>query len=208
MVMALMDGRALTAGELAGVGGVTPATASGHLLKLSEGGLLIGTQQGRHRYFCLSGGDVAELVETIMCVSERVRPVRTGPRDVALRQARVCYDHLAGARAVALYDGWTAAGWIKHGSAAGLTPRGRAALTAIGIPTASLEQMRRSLCRPCLDWSERRPHLGGTLGAALLQILIEKNWVERGRERVVHFTQAGEAAWVQMAAGSRSTATV
>ena len=197
MVSALMDGRALTAGELAGVGGVAPQTASGHLSKLKEGGLLVGERQGRHRYFRLSGEDIAELVETILCVSERVRPVRTGPRDAGLREARVCYDHLAGARAVAVYEGWGAAGWIDGGS---VTARGRMALIARGLPLVALEQARRPLCRPCLDWSERRPHLGGALGAALLRMLLHEAWVDQGRGRVVRFTAAGEAAWARLSA--------
>jgi len=197
MMVALMDGRALTVSELAQAAGVALPTASGHLSKLGAAGLLSAQKQGRHRYFRLSSPDVAEALEALMGVAKRTGAVRvrTGPRDGALRTARICYDHLAGERGVALMSGLTGAGWIGDADGPAITAAGRLALGAIGIDMDALERGRRPLCRPCLDWSERRSHLGGALGAAILALTIDKGWTRRKAGRVLAFTALGSRAF-------------
>lgn len=198
MLMALMDGRALTASELAQQAGVTLQTASGHLSKLEGAGLLVVEKQGRHRYFRLSGVEVAHAIETLEGVAAltgavRVRP---GPKDPALRKARVCYDHLAGERGVAALVRLRAKGLIV-GDPDGMTitSRGRRFFTEFGIELDLLERGRRPLCLACLDWSERRHHLGGALGAALLTRFCALGWARREPDRVVAFTPRGEKAF-------------
>ena len=193
MLMALLDGRALTVSELAGAAGVALPTASGHLAKLETAGLLVAEKQGRHRYLRLSGPDVAEALEGLMSLAARTGAfrVRTGPKDAALRDARVCYDHLAGHRAVALLQGLESRGWLKG---EGLTPEGRAGLTRLGIDLQPLERARRPLCRHCLDWSERRSHLGGALGAAILDLILDRRWARREAGRVLSFSREGDLA--------------
>lgn len=197
MLTALMDGRALTVSELAAAAGVGLPTASGHLAKLDQAGLVTARKQGRHRYFALSGPDIAELIETLMGVAERTgaRRVRTGPRDAALRTARVCYDHLAGERAVTLLQGFVARGLISDDDTPMVTAEGRAFLTGMGIDLAALGSTRRPLCRTCLDWSERKSHLGGALGAAILDHVIANGWARRGTGRVIEFTPRGGSAF-------------
>src|ERR1700761_1234586 len=160
MLTALMDGRALTVSELALAGGVGLPTASGHLAKLDQAGLLVAEKQGRHRYFRLSGPDVAEVLEALMGLAQRTGAVRvrTGPRDAALRTARVCYDHLAGERAVRLMARLEEAGAITPGDAPTLTDAGARQLTKAGIALPPVGGSRRPLCRTCLDWSERKSH--------------------------------------------------
>ena len=194
MLTALMAGRALTVSELAGTAGVSLPTASGHLAKLEAAGLLLAEKQGRHRYLRLSGPDVAEVLEGLMGLAERTGAVRvrTGPRDAALREARVCYDHLAGERGVALLDGLVRRGWVDDDrDAPAVTAAGRASLDALGLDLAALERGRRPVCRHCLDWSERRGHLGGALGAAVLDLVVARRWGRREEGRVVRFTAAG-----------------
>jgi DNA-binding transcriptional ArsR family regulator len=194
MLTALMDGRALTASELAGAGGITQQTASGHLARMVEAGLLGVRKQGRHRYFSLSGVDVAEALESLMGIAERTgaTPVRAGPRDAALRHARICYDHLAGERGVALLEGLRRRGLVEGEAEIVLTAAGRQFFEAIGLDPSTLEGRRRPLCRPCLDWSERRSHLGGALGAALLDLMSSRGWLRRDEGRVLRFSPAGE----------------
>ena len=199
MLTALMGGQALTAGELAREAGVMPQTASGHLAQLLDGGLLLVAQQGRHRYFRLAGPEVAEAIEALMEMADGVaRRVRPGPRDPAMRTARVCYDHLAGARGVALFRRLCDSGTIAlDGTGIAVTERGVAALDRFGIDVAALRRNRRPLCRSCLDWSERTPHLAGALGASLLEKFFEQNWANRvPGSRVVSFTNSGEIALV------------
>lgn len=193
MLTALTDGRALSASELANVAGVTIQTASGHLTKLVAARLIEAIKQGRHRYFHLADADVAVVIEDLMGLAERsgaVR-VRTGPRDASLRAARVCYDHLAGERGVAMLTGLKRQGFVAGESKIKLTPGGRKFFTSFGIDVSALEQGRRPLCRACLDWSERRTHLGGALGAAILSRLVEQKWLRRDHGRTVVFTPAG-----------------
>lgn len=197
MLTALMDGRALTVSELAQAAGVALPTASGHLSKLDAAGLLVAEKQGRHRYYRLSDHDVAEVLEGLMGLAQRTGAVRvrSGPRDAALREARVCYDHLAGQRGVTLMRGLEDHGWIGGHTAHGLTPSGRSVLTAIGIDVQGLERGRRPVCRACLDWSERRSHLAGALGAAIFDHVLARRWARRGEGRVVAFTSAGVKAF-------------
>ncbi|MCB2099706.1 MAG: winged helix-turn-helix transcriptional regulator [Rhodobacterales bacterium] len=197
MLTALMSGRALTASELAQEAGVTPQTASSHLAKLEAGGLVTPRRQGRHRYFELSGADVAEVVESLTGLAARVGHLRLrpGPRDPALRHARVCYDHLAGDLGVRMFDGLSArqALTVRDGAIA-LTAPGRDFVAGLGIDLAGLEAARRPLCRLCVDWSERRNHLAGGLGAALLNRFYALQWARREPDsRIVTFTRRGLA---------------
>jgi DNA-binding transcriptional ArsR family regulator len=206
MLHALMDGRALTATELARVAGIAPQTASGHLARMSAGGLLAVEKQGRHRYHRLASPAVAQMMESIMQVASDLepvrRPLRVGPRDAALRAARTCYDHLAGRLGVALADGLVAGGYAELAHDAGLiTEAGMALLDRMGIDVAALSARRgnrppRLLCRPCLDWSERRPHLAGALGAALCSHGFKNGWIRRMDDtRAVAITPKGERAF-------------
>lgn len=198
MLTALMDGRALTASELAEAGGITPQTASGHLARLVEAGLLGVRKQGRHRYFSLSGADVANALEGLMGLAQRTGavPSRTGPRDAALRHARICYDHLAGERGVALLASLRRRGFVAgEEESLRLSEPGRDFLVSLGLDLPALEGRRRPLCRACLDWSERRDHLGGSLGAALFELMAERGWLCRGEGRVLRFSPAGVSAF-------------
>lgn len=197
MLIALMDGRALTASELAQAGGIMLPTASGHLSRLVEAGLLVVRKQGRHRYFALSGTDVADAVEALMGLAQRTGavPVRTGPRHAALREARVCYDHLAGERGVALLESLYRRGFVEGAGDVVLTEAGRAYVTGLGVDLDRLAGSRRPICRTCLDWSERRAHLGGALGAALLDLMDARGWLRREEGRVLRFSSAGALAF-------------
>jgi DNA-binding transcriptional ArsR family regulator len=195
MLSALLSGAALTASELALEGGVGLPTASSHLAKLTEGGLVTVTTQGRHRYFALAGPEVASMLEAIQGVAASVGPkrARPGPRDGAMREARVCYDHLAGEKGVALFDHLAGRRLISVSSHdVGLTESGRDWFAAFGVDVAALEKKRRPLCRACLDWSVRRSHLAGSLGAATLERMFELRWARReSGSRAVRFTPAG-----------------
>jgi DNA-binding transcriptional ArsR family regulator len=193
ILTALMDGRALTVSELAEAAGVTIQTASGHLSKLDAANLLTAEKQGRHRYFRLSGPDVAQVLEALMGLAQRTGAtrVRTGPKDAALRSARVCYDHLAGERGVAMLNGALRRGLIEGGHDLTLTDKGRVFFADFGIDLSRLEKGRRPVCRACLDWSERHSHLGGALGAGILSTMIDRIWVRRDTGRVLTFTCEG-----------------
>jgi DNA-binding transcriptional ArsR family regulator len=194
MLAALLSGKALTATELAGEAGVTAQTASSHLAKLASGGLIAGVKQGRHRYFRLADADVADMLEKMMGVAARAGHLRArpGPSDPAVRKARVCYDHLAGEKGVALFDALAAGGHIADGGAR-LTKRGARFMRDFGIDLEALAAGRRPLCKSCLDWSQRRSHLAGGLGAALLSQIYAQGWARRDRNsRAVIFTSQGE----------------
>ena len=203
MLTALLGGQALTASELATEAGVTPQTASAHLSRLSEGGLVTSLRQGRHRYFTLADDGIAHMLEAIMGVAARSGHlrVRPGPRDPALRLARICYDHLAGELGVRLLDGLVAARRIARRSGAlHLTTRGATFLRELRIDPQRLMRGKRPLCRACLDWSMRRHHLGGAIGAALFEQFEAQQWIERDSEsRVVRITRRGEAAFARIA---------
>ncbi|RPI34641.1 MAG: MarR family transcriptional regulator [Hyphomicrobiaceae bacterium] len=202
MLHALMDGRALTASELARAAGVTPQTASGHLQRLTAVGLLGVHRQGRFRYYRLATVSVARMLESIMLVAAELAPdqrrLSVGPKDRALRKARTCYDHFAGRLGVALADAFIARGYVELTSEAGLLSQaGIAFLADIGInPEPMLLRTKRSkrvLCRPCLDWSERRLHLGGAVGAAICSHSMAKGWTRRLQgTRAVLITVKGE----------------
>lgn len=202
MLHALMDGRALTAGELAAAAGITAPTASGHLARLTAAGLVVVAKQGRHRYHRLATPAVAAMLESVMQVAAGARvPARapTGPKDAAMRLARTCYDHLAGHLAVALADALQARGYVELGPDAGVvTPAGEAFFDELGLALdrAAGRRTRRVFCRPCLDWSERRPHLAGMLGAALCTSSLERGWIRRRSEsRAVLVTPEGRRAY-------------
>ena len=198
MLAALLSGKALTLSELAGEAGVTLQTASSHLSKLEAGGLVTGVRQGRHRYFRLGDAEVAAMLEKMMDVAARTGHLRTrpGPADPALRKARVCYDHLAGEMGVALFDSLKSHGRIVERGELRLTRRGEAFLADFGIDVAALARQRRPLCRSCLDWSMRRHHLSGSVGAALLARLYALGWAAPAREgRAIVFTRGGEQSF-------------
>jgi DNA-binding transcriptional ArsR family regulator len=199
MLSALMGGIALTASELALEAGVTPPTASSHLARLVEGGLLTVASQGRHRYYALSGTEVASMLESIAGVAASVGPQRTrpGPRDSAMREARVCYDHLAGERGVAMLDSFTRRGFVAgENGTMRMTGSGAAFFADLGIDVQALEKARRPVCHACLDWSVRRSHLAGALGAALLDKILDEKWARREPgSRVMRFSPPGRRAF-------------
>jgi DNA-binding transcriptional ArsR family regulator len=202
MLAALSGGMALTASELAGEAGVTLQTASSHLAKLERAGLISATPQGRHRYFRLADNDVAQMLESIMNVAARTGQMRTrpGPCDPALRRARICYDHLAGEMGVGLLDGLVGKECVvRERDELRLTQAGIAFMTNLRIDIDQLSNQRRPLCRPCLDWSMRRHHLGGALGAALLKKFQELRWIARiGESRALRFTPSGEIQFLKI----------
>jgi DNA-binding transcriptional ArsR family regulator len=198
MLTALLNGEALTASELALEAGVTKQTGSAHLAKLADARLVAVEAQGRHRYYRLADADVAGLLETLMGVAARAKALRTrpGPKEPALRRARVCYDHLAGELGVALFDSFLKNKWIAPGpeKTYALTRLGRAKVSTFSVEIEDLEAGARPLCRACLDWSVRRHHLAGALGAAILDSILERRWARQRRgSRVLEFTPAGEA---------------
>ncbi|MBK1841312.1 helix-turn-helix transcriptional regulator [Azospirillum sp. YIM B02556] len=195
ILSALMGGQALTAGELAWHAGVGAPTTSGHLAKLSEAGLLAVERQGRHRYYRLASPDIAQVMESLMAVAtagpRRHRP--PGPKDEALRTARTCYDHLAGRLGTTLADRMNERGLVILGDGGALvTGSGHDFLSGLGLAFPDAGGTRRPLCRVCLDWSERRSHLAGRLGAALLSCSLERGWIVRIPDsRAVAITEAG-----------------
>jgi DNA-binding transcriptional ArsR family regulator len=197
MLVALVDGRALTATELAARAGVTPQTASGHLARLLAAGLIAMERQGRHRYHRLAGPDVARMLEAMMLVAAAGPPsgaLRTGPADKALRTARTCYDHFAGRLGVGLADALVARGCVSLADDGGeVSAAGRSVLEAFGVDLPALAARRRAFCRPCLDWSERRPHLAGAVGAGIMSRCFELGWTRRdSRSRAVTITPDGQ----------------
>jgi DNA-binding transcriptional ArsR family regulator len=198
MLTALMDGRALTAKELAWIAGVTPQTASGHLARMIEGGLVAVTAQGRHRYVRLAGPDVAAAIEALMALAgsrdaPRRLPSRAGD---ALAAARTCYDHFAGRLGISIHDALMAGGHLTVSEGGyGLSASGHDIFAALGVDPSPPGARRRAPLRPCLDWSERKPHLAGSLAAAFACRCFEMAWVVRiGGSRAVRLTEAGRAA--------------
>ena len=197
ILAALMDGRALTATELSMAAGVGKSTTSIHLGKLDQGGLVKPSKQGRHRYYALADAEVAKVLEALMGLAQQTGAtrVRTGPRDADLRYARICYDHLAGAIGVALFDALVSRKALIAGEDdVLLTPSGAEALSDFGIDVKDLAANRRKMCRGCLDWSMRRNHLAGSLGAALWSRFEDLGWAARDKNsRVVRFSSKGLA---------------
>ena len=195
ILSALMGGRALTARELAGAAGVSPQTTSGHLGKLAGANLVAGVRQGRHRYFRISTPQVTEMLEAIMEVAAAAPPRYRPPSktDDAIRAARTCYDHVAGLLGVTLADRLAERELIILGAEAGeVTPSGVEFLSKLGVDLSAARAKRRLFCRPCVDWTERRPHIGGAFGAALAGRLFDLKWIERMRDsRALMITPAG-----------------
>lgn len=207
MLAALLSGLALTATELAAEAEVATSTASVHLAKLLEGGLVALERQGRRRYYRLASAEVAALLERLAGIAGTAAIASTpslrnryGPADPALRVARVCYDHLAGERAVHLFDRLVKGGALRlSAEGCSVTAAGDALFLKLGIDVAELRQGRRLLARPCLDWSERRPHLAGALGAALLARLFALGWASREADgRAVRFTPRGDSGLARL----------
>jgi len=198
ILCALLDGRALTATELAFAAGVSPQTTSGHLGKLLSARLLLLVKQGRHRHYRLAGSHVGQMLESIMNVA-LAGPPRFQPRsklDEKLRHARTCYDHIAGLLGVGLAERLTKREFVILGDEAGeVTPAGADFLSKLGVDLSSARAKRRVFCRPCVDWTERRPHIGGAVGAALANRCFELKWIERVRDsRALTITPTGRRA--------------
>ena len=199
ILTALMGGHALTPSELAEEAGVSLPTTSQHVTKLVEGGFLAARKQGRHKYVSLASEEVAQVLEALMGLAEAqgLKRVRPGPKDARMREARVCYNHLAGARGVQLYGSLVARGWLAvGGDGLALSAEGRGFAADFGIDLAALDARRAPLCRECLDWSERRNHLSGSLGRALLTRMEALGWVKRDPgSRAVLFNGTGARAF-------------
>jgi DNA-binding transcriptional ArsR family regulator len=199
MLDALFDGGERAAGSLAKVARVAPSTASGHLRMLADGGLVVLESRGRQQYVRLAGPEVAHALEALSTIAPTIAStsLRASDRAVALRQARTCYDHLAGALGVALTDALCAEDILTTGELH-LTPHGARRLQDFGINVGQLRTASRPLTRACLDWSEKRPHLAGALGAALCHELIARGWITRMPEpRIVRLTPAGHKGVAQ-----------
>jgi DNA-binding transcriptional ArsR family regulator len=211
MLWSLMDGTARPAGELTMIAGLSPSAASGHLARLTEGGLLALEVSGRHRYYRIATPDIAAAIEALANLARASAPQRQPERPpsavpVEMRYARTCYDHLAGELAVRVFDGMLARNWLalaeEHASDASsnrqgatpldATPEGARAFADLGIDMKAQRARRRRFACTCIDWSERRPHLGGALGAAFLEACETHGWIEHtAKRRVLRVTPAG-----------------
>lgn len=197
-LLALLDGRAWTAGELARHAGVAPSTASEHLGKLVSGGVLAEERQGRHRYVRLADPGIAHLVEDLAVRSEPAvaappRSLRAANAGRAMARGRTCYDHLAGRLGIVVTEAMTARGLLRQDTGFALTNRGLAWFDDLGVPL--VRRGRRPVARGCLDWTERKPHLAGVAGAALCRHALDAGWCVRiGSERAVKVTEEGESA--------------
>ena len=194
MLCLLLDGRARTATELAAAAEIGASTASSHFQRLRDQGLVEQAAQGKHRYYRLANGEVARALEALLVVAGAERTPFKPSTPSALREARTCYDHMAGTLAVRMHDAMLTRQWLAADDKDyALTPLGEASLAQIGVDAAEARRRRRRFACPCLDWSERRPHLGGALGAALLDALTERGWVSRDLDsRAVRLTRKGE----------------
>jgi len=201
MLFCLMDGRARTSTELAVVAGVSPSTASVHLLRLKTQRLVRAVAQGKHRYYALEGADVAAALEALSVVAGGSHGAFVPSTPNRLRTARTCYDHIAGAVGVSLHDRFLEMRWLaveeKSRGAYDVTPAGARAFEALGIDVGAVRALRRRFACACLDWSERRPHVGGALGAAVLATALKRRWmVQEVDSRALAVTKAG---WREMA---------
>lgn len=205
MLCCLLDGHARTSTELAVVAEISPSTASVHLARLKAEHLVTVSAQGRHRYYTLAGADIGVALEALLVVAGLPRPRFAPTTPSALRHARKCYDHMAGTIAVKLHDHWRGQGWLVTGtrdeSDYVLTEQGAAVMTQIGIDVPALSKLRRRMACPCIDWSERRPHVAGALGAAFLQLAIKNAWVEQDLDsRILRITARGNRQFERMLA--------
>ncbi|MCO8309354.1 ArsR/SmtB family transcription factor [Pseudomonas mandelii] len=194
ILCSLMDGHARTSTELAAVAEVSASTASAHLAKLKELALVRLHVQGRHRYYSLAGKRVAQALEALMVIGQNAAPTFNPRTPDRLQFARTCYDHMAGTLAVLLHDRMIEAGWLLETDeqAYRLSSSGEALFEGLGIDVKDLSTLRRRFACPCLDWSMRRPHLGGALGAALLQTAIKRKWVTQDLDsRALALTAVG-----------------
>ena len=188
MLETLMDGRARTSTELAIVADVTPSTASAHLSRLKNENLVRVRTQGKHRYYSLQGREVARALEALNVLAGRSAFIPSTP--IRLREARTCYDHIAGALGVAIHDGFKAAGWLSPRYA--LTPAGEKSFESFGIDVDAIRALRRRFAYGCLDWSERKPHIGGALGAAILSLALKRKWVRQDADsRALTVSESG-----------------
>jgi DNA-binding transcriptional ArsR family regulator len=196
MLYCLVDGLARTSTELAMIADVAPSTASVHLQRLKTQRLVKVFAQGKHRYYSLEGADVAAALEALSVLAGRSRDVFVPNTPSRLRAARTCYDHIAGTLGVSLHDRFKTLGWLSGGSAADntydLTPGGAKAFEALGMDIEATRTLRRRFAYACVDWSERRPHVGGAVGAALLNVTLKRKWVIQERDcRALTITRAG-----------------
>jgi DNA-binding transcriptional ArsR family regulator len=199
MLWALMDGSARPAGELTLIAGLSPSAASAHLARLTDGGLLALEVRGRHRYYRIATPDIAASIEALANVAQAAAPQRPVPRaartvPLDMRHARTCYDHMAGEVAVRVFDRLVDGGLlVRDGDRLDTTGKGAERLRDWGIDVDAQRARKRRFACTCLDWSERRPHLGGALGAALFDAWTARGWIERtSRPRVLRITPAGQ----------------
>lgn len=196
MLFCLLDNRARTSTELALAAGVNPSTASVHLARLKNEGLLRQSVQGKHRFYSLAGNDVAEVLERLSVLAGAPHSTFRPTTPDRLRKARTCYDHIAGTLGVQLHDQFISLGWLQRestdGDAYDVTPQGVLGFKKLGIDVDETRAQRRRFAFACLDWSERRSHLGGAVGAAVLQLAVSKKWVVQERDdRILRVTPSG-----------------
>jgi DNA-binding transcriptional ArsR family regulator len=196
MLYCLLDGHARTSTELGIVAEVSPSTASAHLARLKEERLVSVVAQGKHRYYRLDGENVSAALEALMVVAGRSTEIFVPTTPSGLRFARACYDHMAGSLGVSLHDRLCELKWLVRGSDGtgyDLSPAGAQGLAPLGIDAAALRSLRRRFAYACIDWSERRPHIGGALGAALLTCALQRNWLVKDLDsRALRVTRAGQ----------------
>lgn len=195
MLFCLMDGHSRTSTELAIVADVATSTASAHLNRLKAEHLVRVITQGKHRFYSLEGPKVAKVLEGLSVLVDQPRPKFTPNTPTRLRAARVCYDHMAGHLGVLLHDRFNQLKWLSHTSNSDsydLTPDGVKAVDALGVDVEEIRRLRRRFAYACLDWSERRPHIGGALGAAMLKLAIRRKWVAQDLDsRAIRVTNTG-----------------
>ena len=195
MLYCLVDGRARTSTELAVIAEVSPSTASTHLQRLTTERLVRVAAQGKHRYYSLEGTAVAAALEALSVLAGQSHPKFVPNTPTGLRAARTCYDHIAGSLGVLLLDRFRTLGWVSTAAANNecvLTIAGTKAFAALGIDINATRMLRRRFAYACVDWSERRPHLGGALGAALFKIVLSRKWVIQDLDsRALHITTLG-----------------
>ncbi|QJI27994.1 helix-turn-helix transcriptional regulator [Pseudomonas sp. ADAK18] len=195
MLCSLMDGHARTSTEMAVIADISASTASAHLARLKDDGLVKLYTQGRHRYYSLASSQVAQTLETLMVLSANTASRFVSATPSRLQLARTCYDHMAGSLAVRLHDHFIDAGWLVGDSTYQLTQKGEVAMSGLGLDLPTISAQRRRFACSCLDWSMRRPHLAGALGAAFLQITLDRQWLTQDLDsRALGVTAKGKRA--------------
>lgn len=202
MLTMMMDGRFHTSGELARAAGITPQTASFHLKKLEDAGFLAQTKQGRHRYYGLKDPAIAQVIESLLTITPpvQVSSFNQAAEDQAIRYARTCYDHLAGSLGILVAETLTSNEYVKKEQEQYiLTPTGETFFSSFGIDLEASRRKRRSFCHCCLDWSERKHHLAGSLGNALLECFLELGWLQRkSGSRALLLTEIGRNGFAEI----------